>query len=1067
VARSVVFDIIANTQGFTRGMSQAQRSATQFQKHTSRLRSDLASAFAGAAVVAGIRKVVAAGRESQAVARQTAAVIKSTGGAAGLTAKQFGDLANAISKKVGVDDEVIQSGENILATFTGVRNEVGKGNDIFNQATMAAVDMAAAMNHGEVTADGLQTANIQLGKALNDPIKGMGALRRVGVAFTAQQQQQIKTLVASGHTLEAQKIILGELRKEFGGSAEANATASKKLAVAWGNLQEGLGKALIPAIERGAVWLNRLVEGFNRLDETSHGVASQAVLTGAVLGGLAVAVAKVTTPILDARKAWMAYRAAKAAQVAVDAAVGTAEETLAAKTAATGAAATAASGGFAALAGKLALYGGAAAALVVVASKLSTEQGRQTAIIDRHGSILDRIKRATTVFGFEQDKATASTRAATQATRAFGGTVQLGTKFGGLYTQSINAMGHAATDGADHFSRMAEAASRSTAATTAGGAAASTAAAKMAANSQQAATLTAKLKELKQGFRDQVAATRDAIAGYDGLIAKSGVTARQVIHDLRNQVINFRTYAKDTQRLIKAGVDPRYIQELSKRGPQYVHALATGSNAQLQLAKRYFAQRQTEIRTSFAASMQRQYADLVAKMKAMQRQINALKGKNVNVTATAKATIAKQTVAWLRASHVKIPQLAAGGKVTQGTGPTADDVLARLSKGETVVSARDSADPGFQAWAAQRKIPGFATGGRIGSLQPFADASAAALRRGAQHGIDALAGQLGKALGRMIDAAVAGMGGGGSEAIKAFIRSTDRLPYRWGAAGPAAYDCSGLVGAVYGLMRGRGGGRGQRYFTTGSIGTGIPGILPGLGGLLDIGVRRPGAGGSGHMAGVYGGLPFEARSTASGIIVGPAARKPGSFGIHFHVGVPGGGTGGTAGVKGIVREVFAGMFGWGSAGQWAATDALVSHESGWRPTAQNPSSTAYGLFQFLNSTWATVGGHKTSDPRLQAIYGGRYIRSRYHNPAGAWAFWLRHHSYDAGGWLPPGLSLAYNGTGRSERVTPGHRSTDTDRALDRLTHAFGRLADRPIVLKVNDVEIARAVWRGEARLDRG
>jgi len=1051
VARSVVFDVIANTSGFTRGMSQAQRSASDFQKHTSRLRNELAGAFAGAAVVAGIRKVVGAARESQAVARQTAAVIKSTGGAAGLSAKQFADLAGAISKKVGVDDELIQSGENILATFTGVRNEVGKGNDIFNQATRAAVDMAAAMNHGEVTADGLQTANIQLGKALNDPIAGMGALRRVGVAFTAQQQEQIKTLVKSGHTLEAQKIILGELRKEFGGSAEANATASKKLAVAWGNLQEGLGKALIPAIERGAVWLNRLVEGFNRLDETSHGVASQAVLTGAVLGGLAVAVAKVTKPILDARKAWIAYRAAKEAQVAVDAAVGTAEEALAAKTVASGAAAEAA-------AAKFRLLGGSAGIGAVLA---------------RTGLYGAAVGLATvSVIKFQE-----AVKKGSSENQRFGGTVQLGTKFGGLYAQSINAMGHAATDGADHFSRMAAAAQGAAAATRGGGAAAQETAAKMAANSRQAADLTAKLGTLRQGFRDQVKSVRDAILGYDGLIAKSGVTARQVIRDLRNQVANFRSYAKDSQRLIKAGVDPRFIRELSTKGPQYVHALATGSNAQLQLAKKYWAQRQTEIRTSFADSMQRQYADLVRKMRAMQRQINALHGKNVTVTATAKATIAKQTVAWLRASHVKIPQLAAGGRVTQGTGPTADDVLARLSKGETVVSARDSADPGFRAWAADRRIPGFATGGRIGSLQPFADAAASALRRGTQHAADGLARTLGRALGRAIDAAVAGMGGGGSEAIKRFIRSVDRLPYRWGAAGPGAYDCSGLVGAVYGLMRGRGGGHGQRYFTTGSIGTGVAGIRPGLGGLLDIGVRRPGPHGTGHMAGVYGGLPFEARGTSAGIIIGPAARKPGSFGLHFHVGAPGGGVGGLGGggsVKGIVREVFAGMFGWGSAGQWAATDALVSHESGWRPTAQNPSSSAYGLFQFLNSTWGTVGGHKTADPRLQAIYGGRYIRSRYHNPAGAWAFWLRHHSYDQGGMLPPGLSLAYNGTGKGEPV-----GIDYDRLTDAMVAALRRsppmarlatavegLAAQPVVVRVDAREVARAYRQGAARLDR-
>jgi phage-related minor tail protein len=50
---------------------------------------------------------------------------------------------------------------------------------------------------------------IQLGKALNDPIKGVAALQKVGVSFTESQKEQIKTLVETGDTLGAQKIILG------------------------------------------------------------------------------------------------------------------------------------------------------------------------------------------------------------------------------------------------------------------------------------------------------------------------------------------------------------------------------------------------------------------------------------------------------------------------------------------------------------------------------------------------------------------------------------------------------------------------------------------------------------------------------------------------------------------------------------------------------------------------------------------------------------------------------------------------------------------------------------------
>lgn len=189
-------------------------------------------------------------RESAKVARVSAQVIKSTGGAAKITAAQMGDLAASISNKTGADDEDVQSGENLLATFTNVRNEVGKNNDIFNRASQAAVDMASAMNNGVVDANGLKAANIQLGKALNDPVKGVTALSKVGVSFTAKQKEQIKTLVDSGKTLQAQKIILAEVGKEFGGAAAAAADPLTRLKTIAGNLSESVGGLLLPAFNK-------------------------------------------------------------------------------------------------------------------------------------------------------------------------------------------------------------------------------------------------------------------------------------------------------------------------------------------------------------------------------------------------------------------------------------------------------------------------------------------------------------------------------------------------------------------------------------------------------------------------------------------------------------------------------------------------------------------------------------------------------------------------------------------------------------------------------------------------
>lgn len=204
----------------------------------------------GASALAGqISDVFAEARDSEKVGRLTNAVIKSTGGVAGVSAKQVSDYANALSNKIGVDDEAIQSSQNLLLTFTNVRNGVGKGNDIFNRATTTIQDMSAALGQ-----DGKSSA-IQLGKALNDPIKGITALSRVGVSFTKKQKDQIKTMVESGDTLGAQKVILGELNREFGGAAEAATDPMQKLGVIASNLKERLGVALLPIVEKAATWL--------------------------------------------------------------------------------------------------------------------------------------------------------------------------------------------------------------------------------------------------------------------------------------------------------------------------------------------------------------------------------------------------------------------------------------------------------------------------------------------------------------------------------------------------------------------------------------------------------------------------------------------------------------------------------------------------------------------------------------------------------------------------------------------------------------------------------------------
>jgi hypothetical protein len=245
----VVF--VGDAKDLKRATDQAQGHLGRFGSAIGSFAKTAALGFGAAAVGLGVfaKGAFDAAMESQKIGKQTEAVIKSTGAAAGVTAKQVSDLAEAISRKTGVDDEAIQSGSNLLLTFTNLQNRVGDGNDIFNQATTLMVDMAAALG---TDASG---SAIQLGKALNDPIKGITALTRVGVSFTDEQKKQIKAMQEAGDITGAQKIILAELTKEFGGSAAAQATATDRMKVAFGNLQEEIGARLIPAVEAVSTWM--------------------------------------------------------------------------------------------------------------------------------------------------------------------------------------------------------------------------------------------------------------------------------------------------------------------------------------------------------------------------------------------------------------------------------------------------------------------------------------------------------------------------------------------------------------------------------------------------------------------------------------------------------------------------------------------------------------------------------------------------------------------------------------------------------------------------------------------
>ncbi|KIQ15338.1 hypothetical protein [Rhodococcus sp. MEB064] len=203
------------------GREQGQRYGNAFSGSAGKLVGAASGLLAGAAIVGFVNDSIKSLQRIERINTQTETVIASTGNAAKVSAGHVEDLAGELENLTATEAETIQQGANFLLTFKNIRNEVGDGNDIFDQTVGVMTDLSRA------TGTDMKAASLQLGKALNDPIKGISALARVGITFSAEQKKQIEGFVEVNDILSAQKIVLGELESQFGGSAEAYANTTE------------------------------------------------------------------------------------------------------------------------------------------------------------------------------------------------------------------------------------------------------------------------------------------------------------------------------------------------------------------------------------------------------------------------------------------------------------------------------------------------------------------------------------------------------------------------------------------------------------------------------------------------------------------------------------------------------------------------------------------------------------------------------------------------------------------------------------------------------------------------
>jgi hypothetical protein len=816
------------------------------------------AAIAVRALTPVLKQSVQGYRDHLKVVAQTTAVIRSTGGAAKVTVKHITALSDALERKTTVDGDVIQTGANMIATFTNVRNEVGKGNNIFDRATSTVLDMSVAL--GQDT----KNSAIQLGKALNDPIKGVGALSRVGVTFTKQQKDQIKTLVDSGHTLEAQKIILAELNKEFGGSAAAQATASGRMQVAWHQLQDTIGSVLLPVVDRFENSLGKKVIPDLNVLATKYGPAVQATLLrwvdsftkllpstkelgfGLTALGAAFSGEGITTSA-DSFVGKM-ERLGVTGRKIVDwakglgpqlAGIGQSLGKVFQGASQAGPALQQAGGGGHVFANSLIIIG---PVLDVVARNLHNIIPWLPAIVA--GFLAFRAIRSVTGPLVQVGELISNITAPFRIAALFGQKRALQAHTTALMENTAAMRGNAVST------------ELSTAAGNAGIIAAVRARAAMVGQAIAAkAVAVASRAWAAVQWLVNAALTANPI----GLIIVGiAALAAGIIYAYKHSE-TFRKIVDGAFRAIRGAVGTavNFIIGLFRAW------FDTSSMVVLGILH-MFGKLPGPMGAPFRAAetaVKNAKKTVDTQLDKIQGRVNKLTGKDIPVTASLKLNFSPTyTAAQWAADRQRAGRMAGGGMLRgPGTG-TSDSIPLWGSKGEFMVNSRSTSKwlPVLRFINADHK----AAGGPVGQI---------GTQTGTVNKIEARG--TGVRLHAALAKFIAKFGGGD---IKAFLRMADALPYIWGGVGPGGYDCSGITGEVLNRMQHR--PSYHRRFTTASN-FGALGFKPGPGGVYTIGVNAAG----GHMAGRYGGLAFEAANTRAGIRIGSAARSVATFPAQYHM----------------------------------------------------------------------------------------------------------------------------------------------------------------------------------------
>lgn len=253
MANDIVTRLLMNNAGFVSGARGGQKAMTGLtgtivagSRAIMGALAPLTSVFAG---IFAARAAIGGAREAIMGEQKLTAVLAATGMAAGLSTKQIQEYAEARMGLTNFDDDATIGAASVLATFKNISGSM------FTETLSTAQDLSTVLGTD------LTAASMTLGKALNDPATGLSRLTRLGITFTAQQQEQIRTMQEAGDLAGAQAVILEELKNKFGGAAEAVVDPWTQVKNTMGEVAENIGHTVMPSINLLSESLNEMMGG--------------------------------------------------------------------------------------------------------------------------------------------------------------------------------------------------------------------------------------------------------------------------------------------------------------------------------------------------------------------------------------------------------------------------------------------------------------------------------------------------------------------------------------------------------------------------------------------------------------------------------------------------------------------------------------------------------------------------------------------------------------------------------------------------------------------------------------